>query len=348
MITPDPAATARLLVQAGCPECAPLELVQLTGGRNNRVFRVDTEAGSFALKAYFSHPSDPRDRLSAEFGFCQFAWKRGIRAVPEPLARDDQARLALYEFIAGRSVAADDVDARHVNAALQLVRHLNVDRTEDPAAVALSAASEACFSVAAHLETVRRRVHRLETIQVESGVNRRAARFVAETLRPAWHQAERRVAHDAAATGIDIAAELPASERCISPSDFGFHNALAELSGDIRFIDFEYAGWDHPAKLVCDFFCQPAVPVPLEHLDRFADGVVACAGEPQRRRLEVELLLDIYRLKWVCILLNDFLPDGADRRGFALGGSEREVRKEEQLAKAAAAIEAMQALEGAR
>jgi tyrosyl-tRNA synthetase len=29
-----------------------------------------------------------------------------------------------------------------------------------------------------------------------------------------------------------------------------------------RFLDFEYAGWDGPAKLVCDFFCQPALPAP--------------------------------------------------------------------------------------
>jgi hypothetical protein len=330
-MNPDLAVTARLLVVGGHDQSAPPELVQLPGGRNNRVFRVDTEAGQFALKAYFSHPGDPRDRLDTEFRFCEFAWGRGIRAVPEPLARDDATGLALYEF-----------------AALALVRELNANRADDPAAAALSAGSEACFSLAAHLETVGRRVRRLDAIKAEGGIDDRAARFVAETLRPAWHQAERRVLDDAAAAGIDVAEELPAGERCISPSDFGFHNALAEPNGRIRFIDFEYAGWDHPAKLICDFFCQPAVPVRLEHLDRFARGVLACTGEPGRRRVEVELLLDVYRLKWICILLNDFLPDGAERRGFALGENARESRKEEQLARAAAAIGAIQTVEAAR
>jgi hypothetical protein len=64
--------------------------------------------------------------------------------------------------------------------------------------------------------------------------------------------------------------------------------------------------------------------------------------------VEVDLLLDVYRLKWICILLNDFLPDGAARRGFALGEHERESRKEEQLARAAAAIGAIQTVEAAR
>ena len=32
-------------------------------------------------------------------------------------------------------------------------------------------------------------------------------------------------------------------------------------TGELCFLDFEYAGWDDPAKMVADFFCQPAVPV---------------------------------------------------------------------------------------
>ena len=36
--------------------------------------------------------------------------------------------------------------------------------------------------------------------------------------------------------------------------------ALGQPLGVVEgFIDFEYAGWDDPSKLICDFFCQPAV-----------------------------------------------------------------------------------------
>jgi hypothetical protein len=119
----------------------------------------------------------------------------------------------------------------------------------------------------------------------------------------------------------------------LSPSDFGFHNSLIDEAGRFTFIDFEYAGRDDPAKLICDFFCQPALPVPLIHYERFAgrifDGLELSAPHPARCRS----LLDAYRIKWVCIILNDFLPVGAARRAFADAGARAE-RCASQLAKA--------------
>jgi hypothetical protein len=49
------------------------------------------------------------------------------------------------------------------------------------------------------------------------------------------------------------------------------------------------------------------------------------------------ILLDVCRIKWVCIMLNDFLPVGAARRSFAEGGA-RDVRCATQLEKAAAKL----------
>ena len=55
--------------------------------------------------------------------------------------------------------------------------------------------------------------------------------------------------------------ELAPQHRCLSPSDFGFHNALLRgrpgVPGarDWVFLDFEYFGWDDPAKTV-PIFCS--------------------------------------------------------------------------------------------
>ena len=43
---------------------------------------------------------------------------------------------------------------------------------------------------------------------------------------------------------------------CISASDFGLHNAIMTERG-IVFFDFEFAGWDDPAKAIVDFLLQP-------------------------------------------------------------------------------------------
>ena len=121
----------------------------------------------------------------------------------------------------------------------------------------------------------------------------------------------------AAADGIDPAQRLPSAARCLSPSDFGFHNALAVAGDELVFFDFEYAGWDDPAKLLCDFFCQVEVPVNRQHLPALLTSVAAAvpaAGDLQRR---VELLLPVYGLKWCCIALNDFTPAEDARRRFS-------------------------------
>jgi hypothetical protein len=116
--------------------------------------------------------------------------------------------------------------------------------------------------------------------------------------------------------GTDPAALLPEAQRILSPSDIGFHNALRVSGGELVFIDFEYFGWDDPAKLISDFVLQPEVQLDRALLDRFRDGVFRLVGDvtlPDRYRLYVQL----FRLKWVLILLNEYLRDDRSRRQLA-------------------------------
>ena len=53
---------ASMMAEAGL--LGDISLHALSGGANNRVFRVDGNEHSALLKAYFQHPNDPRDRLT--------------------------------------------------------------------------------------------------------------------------------------------------------------------------------------------------------------------------------------------------------------------------------------------
>jgi hypothetical protein len=302
---------------------------RLPGGGNNRVYRVETAAGPVLLKEYFRHEADPRDRLGTEQAFLGFAWAHGVRAIPQPLACDRAAGIAIYEFLAGRKLAPGEITAAHVDEAAAFFAALNRHRHE-PDAAALPVASEACFSLSEHLACVDRRLARLGTIEPESDLHRQAAALVANRLVPAWQRVR------VAAGGLPLDAPLAAADRVISPSDFGFHNCIATDAG-LRFIDFEYAGWDDPAKTVCDFFCQPAVPVPRKHFEPFLEAAADAAGDP-RLRDRVALLLPVYELKWCCIMLNEFLPVGDERRTFARANQSHELRLTNQLHKVEAAL----------
>jgi hypothetical protein len=300
-----------LVERAGLAAGGAIGVRVLSGGANNRVFEVEGASRPVVLKAYFQ--GGPRDRLESEWAFCSYAWERGITTLPEPIARDRDAGAALYSLLPGRRLAAGAVEERHVRQARAFVEALQAGRD----AAALPDGAEACSSTTEHLELVGARVERLARIEDPD-----ARRLVDGHVRPAWERVAARVRPD----------DEPV-ERCVSPSDFGFHNALVDAGGTVRFLDFEYAGWDDPAKLLCDFFCQPEVPVGLEHWPSMAAAAPAEAAERAR------LLLDVYRIKWCCIMLNEFLPSGARRRGYALGSLEPRRREPEQLAKVRAALD---------
>ena len=319
-------ALARRLTAAS-GRARPIGLTALAGGKNNRVFRVDLDAGPpVVLKSYFADSRDPRDRRTAEWRFLTEAWSAGVRNVPQPLATEPQSHAGLYSFVAGHKLAPGTVTGAHVDAALDFVATVNARGRE---MASFAPASEACFSLAEHVATIEKRVERLADLDPEAPLRDQAAAFLASELRPVWAAVRARIATEGSQAGEEIADR----EQCLSPSDFGFHNALVDGTGRVAFIDFEYAGRDDPAKLVSDFFCQPEIPVPVAHHGRFvaalAERLSLGPGFLDRARL----LLDAYRVKWTCIILNEFLAVGAARRAFADSG-ERERRCAAQLDKA--------------
>jgi hypothetical protein len=307
-------AASRLARSAKLTE--PIAVERLPGGRNNRVYRVDLEDGGAAvLKHYHTDPRDTRDRLGAEWSYVTYVWARGVRRVPAPLAFERKTRTALYGYAAGRKLTPGEISASHIEAAIEFILASNsAPRRPDE----LAPASESCFSLASHLATVDRRIARLSELDPKAPAIESVRLFVKDKLRPAWHQIRAGIEREMRTDGIQPDKMIGPGEVCVSPSDFGFHNVLVDAAGKITFLDFEYAGQDDPAKLVCDFFCSPDVPVGYEYwsafVDPHADGHQLAHDFHRRCRL----LLDAYRIKCTCIILNEFLPIGAARRAFAM------------------------------
>lgn len=328
-------AVAALLHGAECGTA--LRMTPLPGGGNNRVYRIDTDGRPLVLKQYFHAAEDRRDRLGAEFALSSFAWRNGVLCLPKPIAADFQRHLGLYTFVDGRKLQPGEVDEAAVDQALAFALALDGLRESDDTHM-LPTGSEAVFRLADHLALVEQRVRRLGRLDPGDALQADAARFVSQDLMPAWDRLAAQTRAAAERAGIALDEEVPQAERTISPSDFGFHNALRAADGTIRFIDFEYAGWDDPAKLVGDFFNQIAVPVPHVFYTRFADRFAAARPRSGLHRKRFDLLLPVYGVKWVCIMLNDFLPAGGKRRRFASGEDRRAV----QLDKARAALAALE------
>ena len=300
-------------------------------GGNNRIYRIETAAGVFAVKQYFRHEGDPRDRLAAEYAFLSYASAAAPGTTPRPYASNPELGMALYEFVDGRRIQPGDIGADEVDAAARFFRALNASPLRGDAR--LPAASEACYSLADHLGLIGGRIDRLLEVPPQSDVDAQAVGFF-RRLDEFWRRLAASIGNHARLAGLDLAAPLPPEQRCISPSDFGFHNALVEANGGIRFLDFEYAGWDDPAKTAGDFFAQLAVPVPADLFGRFVTEIMQDFPGAERLSFRTRLLRPAYQIKWCCIALNVFLPVHLARRTFANPGLDETSLKQAQLLKA--------------
>lgn len=305
---------------------------KVRGGANNRVYSAPAGQRKVLLKIYFRSAEDARDRLRGEKFFYDLAESVGTTLVPRALGWDIIHRLGLFSFIDGRKPQAGDVSADRVRTAARLVACVNSVPFENHQAKKPPTASEACFSLAEHFALVQSRVDCLHALPVRDAVDEEARTWIRDELAPSWRRVQDEAVRRAGQEKLVEGELLPLEQRWISPSDFGFHNALLDGENSVKFFDFEYAGWDDPAKLVADFFCQLAVPVPLLFWRDFVEALQEARGWNPVAERRAKILFPIYRIKWCCIALNEFLAPHADRRFFSDG--EAGERRAAQLTKA--------------
>lgn len=299
------------------------------GGRNSRVYRIETEDGPYALKHYHD-----RHRLDAEFAAFAFLQMQGVVNVPGPVAVDRNDRFAVYEFLEGEAIA--EPTEGDIDACVAFIRTLKAVSAA-PGAAAFGPAAEGFFRLADIVGNIRTRLERLEGRDRECAVEGDLATFLEQEFLPALESLTARAYGVYAGLELDAVAEISAASRTLSPSDFGFHNAVRTVDGP-AFLDFEYFGWDDPAKLIADFLLHPGMDVAWALRTRFGKGVVEVMGDPLLEQ-RLNALLPLFGLKWCMILLNEFLRTDFDRRRFAGSTEDRTMVLEAQLAKARAMLE---------
>jgi hypothetical protein len=311
---------------------APREVRQIAGGGNNLVARADLAAGPVLVKAYHYDAGDPRDRLGTEYPLLSHLWDQGLRSVPQPLCADAARHVGIYGFVEGEAPTPESLGAQDVCALADLLGAM-WELKGRPGADTLPTASEATFSARSLLDLLRLRRERLREQMQGDTEGAQALGFLRDELTPALEDVEARLAEEG-----DLEAELPASERTLSPSDVGFHNALRGPTGWV-FFDFEYGGWDDPAKALADSCLSPAVRMPAELRPVFLEAALPQLGSPLRLAARLERLYPLWSLKWCLILLNEFLPQVRERRQRATGAVRGAELRRAKLAEARARLQ---------
>ena len=170
----------------------------------------------------------------------RFLKKSNYLRVPRVVAVDQDKNLGLFSWLEGQAV--EKITRCHIEQCVSFIVQIN-QKLPQPGEIGL--ASEACTNEQQHPEHVLRRVNQLLEIQEQTSIHQLALEWIRSVLRPKFQQ----IYLGLREFGKDRITPNKNLELILSPSDFGFHNIL-EHQGQLSFLDFEYAGWDDPAKLV--------------------------------------------------------------------------------------------------
>ena len=298
---------------------------RIGGGRNSQVYHLTSKTAEgekqLVVKRYFCHSVDPRDRLGVEFSSLKFMWENGLRCIPQPILASRQHACAIYEFIEGEELSATEIGETEIDQAVQFLATLQELKTQ-PGSESLPPASEACFSIHAILKNIEMRLTRLSAVGYETSLHAEMHAFLDGKLRPTLIEASQRCYEGLARLGKTLETELAQAQRILSPSDFGFHNVLQRSDGQLVFLDFEYFGWDDPAKTIADFLLHPnsAMDLSLQLKARFAQALLTYLDTDRDLPNRLHLVYPLFGIKWCLILLNEFLDADYQRRSFANEG----------------------------
>jgi len=285
----------------------------LSEGRNSKIFVVEANK-KFIAKIYYQNPFDKRDRRKNEYVSTQFLWERGIRNIPKPVATDPDHNISIYEHIDGESIK--DVTAEDITDAAQFLIKLDSLKLKAPSELVV--ASEACFSIEKIFDSVDKRLKRLNSAadSKTDQISQKLTDYL-EAFNMEYANVLEWVKKISKQKSISMNGAIPDEEKTLSPSDFGFHNAL-RTADSIVYFDFEYFGWDDPAKTISDFILHPAMKLSTQHRKEFVNRMKEHFGIKIFDRFLT--VYPIFGLKWCMILLNEFVPEDFLRRRFSRKG----------------------------
>ena len=283
------------------------EVEKVSGRGNSRIYKIVTDDGKlYALKHYLDRLIDDRPRLKTEFHTLRLLHQHNMRNVSNSVQKDDDLNIGIYEWIEGNPVTDPTQD--DLRQAVDFVKQLYFLSRETGGA-SIHLASEACLSGAELIQQIEKRFRKLNA--VKTGYPELSF-FLEQTFPSLWEEVR-----DESYSAWPIESRehhLSGKKQTLSPSDFGFHNAIRRVDGKLVFIDFDYFGWDDPVKLTADFLWHPAMELNSEIAVEWKKAMVGLFSADPDFENRLETAMPLYGLRWAMIVLNEFMPGFAERR----------------------------------
>ena len=282
---------------------------KIEGGKNNKGYLLKNKLGKkYFLKEYFSSKTDERNRLKIEWDFLDFIKKTNNFNFPKTIIKDESLNLALFSFIEGQKISNNEITEKHINQVADFIISINslLDNNYFP-----NMASDYNCSIHSFIETLDIRIKKLSfATDIDLKLKNKLI-ILKKKIIKLWDIEKLNINNEFSYDEIKTKTPL-----FLSPSDIGFHNILMN-NGRLFFLDFEYSGLDDLVKLVNDFFTCPSAKIPFKFKQKFISRLMSSLAIDNFFIKRIFALERSYKIKWSCILLNDYLIHSKDRRIFS-------------------------------
>jgi RIO-like serine/threonine protein kinase len=270
---------------------------KISGGYNNKLYRLNTANNSYLLKLY---GYDQDFRLKREFTALSTLPNIGFTEVPKAIAVNWQDSYAIYTFIKGKKIQSGNLTKSDLEKIAKYVIKLQSIKPADIKNDILDA-HMACFSIQDYLQNIKFRLNEYDRtiashphpILKDFDDRYHLSKFVKEKIRETISDIDSKT----------ISKQISRINRRLSPVDFGVHNMLYDQR-KIFFLDFERFGWDDPRRLVAEFINHDqATRISDKNKKYFLEYYKKHWNIPNELKENFDFIVNLFAIDWLTVII---------------------------------------------
>ena len=293
----------------------PHEIHEINAGQNNRLFLLtDSKNKKLFVKFYYK---DDRDRLNREFEAYKHLREKGFKSVPDALLKNEDEYFGVYSFEDGHAKPVQDYTKSDIDKCVDFIIALeNLNPSES--SYQFQPTVMGCLSLSDYIRNITFRLEKFNK-DIDDGIaeSQQIIDFakkinLTEEINGFIAKATSKLTEEDINRPLDIASTR------FNPGDFGPQNTLFREDQSVCFVDFEYFGWDDPARIVANFLQHDQTSDLSDDLKKyFLERYKSSTSLPQHQIDRLEAVLELAGIEWLTIHLFAISKDKLDSRKFA-------------------------------
>ena len=223
----------------------------IKSGRNNFVGKFFINKKPYIKKKYSKTFTTRHDRHKTETYFINLLKENNISELPKIISTNYINKENIIEHIKGNKINSPSYS--ELLQCINFIKKINSKKIKSKI-LKFQLAADGCLSIMSHINNIENRLRKLDGRKETTEISRKAKIFLKSVVVKDFNKRKKDIFKKVKKNLLTR--KLKNHETIVSPSDFGFHNTIRR-NNKLYFIDFEYAGFDDPVKLLCDFICNP-------------------------------------------------------------------------------------------